>query len=138
MTSKGHPAFLDTSVVVRYLTGDVPDLAERASRIIDSGEPLILSELVLAETAYVLSSVYQVPRARIVDVLIEFVGRRNVEMLNTSKTRVFEALALCRPSKRVSFVDALLWAEARDRRVSRVYSFDGRFPGDGLHIDPGT
>ena len=52
---------LDTSIVVRYLTGDPHDLAERASQVIDQEEGLQVSDVVIAETAYVLTSVYKVP-----------------------------------------------------------------------------
>jgi predicted nucleic acid-binding protein len=60
------PAFLDTSFVVRYLTNDPPAVAELAAAVIDSEERLILSEIVLLESAYVLTSVYGVPRAEVV------------------------------------------------------------------------
>lgn len=41
-----RPAHLDTSYVVRYLTDDPPDMAERAAEVIESDEILILSEMV--------------------------------------------------------------------------------------------
>ncbi|MCC6628540.1 MAG: PIN domain-containing protein [Chloroflexi bacterium] len=54
---------LDTNVVIRYLTNDSPELAARAARIIDSGQPLLLPAVVLAEAIFVLrSSTYQIPR----------------------------------------------------------------------------
>lgn len=56
MTGARPEGFLDTSVVVRYLTGDPPEMADRAAALIDAGGALILSELVLIETAYVLES----------------------------------------------------------------------------------
>ncbi len=49
--------FLDTSILVRYLTGDPNDLAERAAQIIDAEDDLQLTDVVLAETAYVLTSI---------------------------------------------------------------------------------
>jgi predicted nucleic acid-binding protein len=52
---------LDTSMVVRYLTGDPRELAERASSVIDQEEGLQVSDVAIAETAYVLTSVYKVP-----------------------------------------------------------------------------
>jgi predicted nucleic acid-binding protein len=134
MKSSDPPAFLDTSVVVRYLTGDTPVLSNRAAEIIDSHRPLILSELALVETAHVLASVYGIPRAPLVDALIALVQRRNIRPLNTSKALILEALGKCRSSRRVSFTDALLWAEARQKRALRLYSFDQRFPADGLEI----
>ena len=126
--------FVDTNVLVRYLTGEPSELAERAVEILDDPEPLTLSELVLVETAYVLESVYGVARARIVDALIELVQRRNLRPLHLSKAQICEALELCRPSGRVSFTDALIWAQAREAGAERIYSFDRRFPDHGVEI----
>lgn len=36
-------------------------------------------------------------------------------------------------SKRFSFTDAFLWAQARMLGVA-IYSFDGRFPSEGIEI----
>jgi predicted nucleic acid-binding protein len=128
------PAFLDTSYVVRYLTDDPPDMAEIAARIIDSERRLILSEIVLAESAYVLTSVYRISRAPVVDALMSFVQRRNIHLLNLTKPRALEALRLCRDSKRYSFVDVLLRAEALEVETPRIYTFDKRFPTHGLEL----
>ncbi len=126
--------FLDTSVVVRYLTDDPPDLAEVAARIIDEEEGLHVTDVVLVETAYVLTSVYQVPRPVVVDHLIAFLRKENVAPYTLSEDAVLQALLLCRPSNRVSFADAMVMAAARSAGAKVVYSFDRRFPGDGLDI----
>ena len=62
--------FLDTSMVVRYLTGDPPALANQAAVIIDSQEDLRVTDVVLAETGYVLMSVYGVLREVVVENLL--------------------------------------------------------------------
>lgn len=121
-------AFLDTGVIVRYLTDDPPALAARAAQIIDSEQTLIVSELVLVETAYVLASVYQTPRAAIVDALTLFVQKANLRLLTLPKPLALEALHLCHDSQRYSFTDAFLWALARHAGVPHIYTFDGRFP----------
>ncbi len=59
--------FLDTSVTVRYITGDPPDMAEHAAQIIDEIDDLKIPEGVLSETAFVLSSVYRMPREQVID-----------------------------------------------------------------------
>ena len=125
-------AFIDTSVIVRYLINEPPDMAKTAAAIIDSGQPLIVSEIVLVETAYVLASVYEVPRAVIVDALSAFIQRRNIHLLTLSKPLALEALRHCRDSGRHSFADALLWAEARQSEFPRIYTFDKRFLSKGL------
>jgi predicted nucleic acid-binding protein len=134
MRSGGSPAILDTSYIVRYLTDDPPDMAKRAAEIIESDEVLILSEMVLLETAYVLSSVYRVPRDVLVDSLSELVQRANLRLATLPKDRVLEALRLCRDSSRVSFTDALVWAQAVEMGAGRIYAFDGKFPSRGVSI----
>lgn len=126
--------FLDTSVVVRYLTGDPPDLADRAARIVDGDIDLQIDGVALVEAAYVLSSVYQVPRHSVVDHLVALVQKRNITLFGLEKQTVVQALLLCRPSGRVSFADAFIWAAARESRGRVVYSFDARFPRYGVEV----
>ena len=63
-------ALLDTSMLVRYLTGDPPDLADASAKVIDAEAELLISDVALVETAYVLASTYGVPRETVVDHLI--------------------------------------------------------------------
>ncbi|HEX5914416.1 MAG TPA: PIN domain-containing protein [Rubrobacter sp.] len=128
---------LDTSMVVRYLTGDPPDLADRAAAIIDEEDGLQLTDVVLAETAYVLSSVYKVPRETIVDYLILMLQKQNIEVFGLDKGVVLRALLLCRPSGRVAYADALVWAAAQWTEERVVYSLDERFPAEGLDVRNG-
>ena len=124
----GAPALLDTSVVVRYLTDDPPDLGAAAARVIDSDRPLLLCDLVLVETAHVLTTFYGVPRPATVDALVALVQRRNVALTDLDKPLAVEALLLCRPSRRTSFADAFLWARAIGTGARRVITFDRSFP----------
>ena len=126
--------FLDTSVVVRYLTGDPPDMAAKAARIIDEEDGLQLTDVVLAETAYVLTSVYRVAREVTVDHLVDFLQKENISTFGLDKGIVLQALLLCRPSSRVSFADAMVWAAARSSGGKVIYSLDERFPEDGLVV----
>jgi predicted nucleic acid-binding protein len=132
MSVGSRPAFVDTSVVVRYLTDDPPEMAARAAEVIDGSAEIVLSEVVLVESAYVLESVYGVPRAELVDALISFIQRRNIKLLKLSKPLALDALAMCRDSKRYSFSDAVVWAEALDSDAGRIYTFDRQFPSRGL------
>ena len=126
--------FLDTSVLIRYLTGDISELARRATGIIDGEDDLWLTDVVLAETAHVLTSVYHVNRDVVVDQLIAFIQRQNISIYALQKALVIQALLMCRPSGRVSFGDALIWAAARTARADAIYSLDERFPEDGLEV----
>jgi predicted nucleic-acid-binding protein len=125
---------LDTSMVVRYLTGDPPNLADQAAQVIDQEASLIVTDVVLAETAYVLTSVYRVPRDVVVDNLILFLQKQNIQPFALDKNVLLQGLLLCRPSGRVSFADAMIWAAAQMMEEKVVYSLDERFPGEGVMV----
>ena len=125
---------LDTNVVVRYLTGIPPHMAERSARIIDQEAELQVTDVALVEAAYVLTSFYRVPREAIVDNLIALLRKDNISVFRLDKDLVCQALLLCRPSGRVSFADALVWAAARSSEDKVVYTFDERFPADGVRV----
>ena len=127
-------AFVDTSVVVRYLVGVPDDLARRAREIIDQIDDVQIGGVALSETAYVLTTVYRAPRHTVVDSVTAFLTKTNVSTFGLDKDLALQALLMCRPSGRVSFADALIWAEARSARSEAVYTFDQRFPSDGLEL----
>lgn len=131
-------ALLDTSMLVRYLTGDPPDLADQAAGVIDQEGELLITDVVLAETAYVLTSIYKVPRAAVVDHLILFIQKENIRPFALDKSNVLQALLFCQPSGRVSFADALVWAAAQETDEKIIYSFDERFPADGVEVRKGV
>jgi len=58
-------AFVDTNVFVRHLTGYPPDQAAAASRYLAAADELLLTDLIVAEVAYLLESVYKAPRAQL-------------------------------------------------------------------------
>jgi predicted nucleic acid-binding protein len=124
-------------MVVRYLTGDPRELAERAARVIDGEEGLQVTDVVIAETAYVLMSVYGIPRSVVVDHLVAFLQKENISPFALDKGLVLQALLLCKTSGRVSFADAKVWAAGRSSVSKVVYSLDERFPEDGLEVRRG-
>src|SRR5262245_12703720 len=105
-------------------------MAKEARRLIDGPTDLWVTDGVLAETEYVLTSVYGVPRDATIATLIKLVRRRNIRPYGLDKNIVLQALLLCRPTGRVSLADAILWAVARAADSRVVYSFDRRFPAD--------
>lgn len=113
-------AFLDTSIVVRYLIGEPQELAEQAAEIIERDENLKITGVAIVESAYVLTSVYEIEREIVVDNLMNFIQRKNISPYAMEKSLVLQALLLCRPSGRVSFADAMIWASAAQQGV-RLY-----------------
>lgn len=133
--SDSTAAFLDTNVCLRYLLGDDAALSARAIRVIDGTRPLLLTDAVIAEVGFVLLRFYKVPRETVIDSLVALVRRSNISVWHIDKDVIVEALLLCRPSTRVSLVDALLWAIARSAGAgATIYSFDNRFPTGGIDV----
>ena len=126
-------ALLDTSVVLRYLTGDPLHMARLSAQLIDGTDDLLISDVAIAEAAHVLTSYYGASRGEVVDHLAFLLRKDNVDTLNLPRELVLEALAKCRPSGRVSVPDALIWAAARSEALP-VYTFDRRFPAEGISV----
>lgn len=124
-------ALLDTSVIVRYLTLDPPEQGRAAQELIDGDTELHVPVVALAESAFVLMRLYGLSQPEVVDLLTGLLTRVNVNVFEVPTWLAREALALCRPSRRVSFADALIWAAAR-ATPAEVHTFDRRFPSAGI------
>ncbi len=125
---------VDTNVLVRYFLQDDPEKGPAAARLMDGTRELGISLVALAETAFVLSRNYRVPREQVVDRLVELLRKRNIDVLGIDKALVASALLLCRPSGRINYADALINADAQAHAVDRLYTFDERFPPEGLAL----
>jgi predicted nucleic acid-binding protein len=70
--------WVDANVLLRFLTGEPPELAERALRLIQRAEQeevnLKLSPIVVAEIVWVLSSFYRYSRTQIAEVLLPLIA----------------------------------------------------------------
>lgn len=62
---------IDTNVLIRYITGDDETQLEKATRLIESGDPKLVNPIVLVELSWVLSSVYTLARDEIAKTLKE-------------------------------------------------------------------
>ncbi|MFP3907617.1 MAG: PIN domain-containing protein [Acidimicrobiales bacterium] len=122
-------AFVDTNVLVRHLTGDPPTLASRATAYLAAGELLLVPDLIVAETVYVLESFYEVPRPLVAEAIRSLVAFESVICVDPAlMLRTVELFEL----ERMDFADAYLVANAETTGVDRVASFDrdlDRIPG---------
>ena len=126
--------FLNTSVIVRYLTNDHLEMSDQATQIIEEVDDLTITEGILGETAFVLTSVYGKFRSEVVGSLIDLVERDNISTYAMDKSLVLRGLEMCRPSGRVSIADAMIWPAARTDRASAIYTLHRRFPNQGIEI----
>jgi predicted nucleic acid-binding protein len=124
-------AVLDTNVLLRYLLNDDPEHSPRAVAFlkeVESGRRTVMvPEGVLVEVVQVLSSrrSYNVDRETIMNRLTAVLILPHVQIPN--KQTYLRALSLFVDYSRLSFVDALCAAYARQSDDKTVISFDHDF-----------
>ena len=114
-------AFIDTNVLIRHLTGDPPEQAERATRYLAGADELLLPDLILAEVAYVLESYYEAPRTDVAVSLRAVVAFPAIRVLD--EELLLRAVEIYEVD-RLDFADAYLVASAESSGVGVVASFD--------------
>lgn len=114
-------SFVDTNVLIRHLVGEPAEQAERATRVLASDKTLLLSDVVIAETVYVLEKVYLVPRNEIAEIIKSLLAFESIQVVD--EPTVLRALEIY-VNHRLHFVDAYLVASAESSGIRRVMSFD--------------
>lgn len=116
--------WLDANVILRFLTKDPPDMADRSARLMGKAErgevSLYVSPLVLAEVIWVLKSFYRYTMTAIAHVIISLVSAPGIEVDN--RQLIIRAVELAR-DRNVDFADAHLALHAAERG-ERVCTFD--------------
>jgi predicted nucleic acid-binding protein len=114
-------AFVDTNVLVRHLTGEPADMAARATAYLGAEAELLLVDLVVAETVYVLESFYEAPRQQVAGAIRSLLALRSVVCVDTAlllrAVEVYE-------TDRLDFAEAYLVACAESVGIGKVASFD--------------
>jgi predicted nucleic acid-binding protein len=129
-------AFVDTNVLVRHLTGDPPAMAARATAYLDTTPNLYLTDLIVAETVYVLESFYEVPRPRISEAMRSLIAFRSIVTIDAALLlRAIEVYEV----DRLDFAEAYLVACAESTGVGAVASFDKAVDRVGTveRVEPG-
>jgi predicted nucleic acid-binding protein len=140
-----EPLFLDTNIIIRYLTQGDPDKAARARQLLKQVEAgsvnLLTSESIVVEVVQVLSSkvLYNQPRPKVASDVTTILSLPKLKLAN--KRVCLRALTLwANASASVGFVDALTVAQMEQQKISTIASFDqdfDRFP-QIKRQEPGT
>ncbi len=124
--------WIDANILLRLLTGDTPEMAERTVRLAQKAErgevALKLLPIVVAEVSWVLNSFYGYSRSEIAQVLIPLMTTEGLLVENVD--RVIAALKQM-ASVNVDFLDAYL-AEIARKEGEAVVSFDRDFRRLGI------
>lgn len=114
-------AFVDTNILIRHLTGDPPDMAARATRYLESAPQLLLADLIVAETVYVLESFYKAPRGQVAEAMRSLIAFDSITTVDPALLlRAIEVYEV----DRLDFAEAYLVANAESTGVNRIASFD--------------
>jgi predicted nucleic-acid-binding protein len=117
---------VDANVLLRFLTGEPEDLAQRSAQLMRSAEAgevlLVLSPLVVAEIVWVLKSFYRHSYRDIAEVVVPLLSADGVEV--EEREILIRAIELAR-DKNVDFADAVLALEAA-RDGETVCTFDAK------------
>jgi predicted nucleic acid-binding protein len=113
-------AFVDTNILIRHLTGDPPEMAARASAYLQGASELLLTDLVAAETVYVLESFYEAPRDQVASALRSLLGFEAIVCVDAALLmRAVEVYEI----DRLDFAEAYLVACAESTAVGTIASF---------------
>lgn len=129
-------AFVDTNVLIRHLTGDPPAMAARATAYLENESELLLTDLVVAETVYLLESFYETPREQVADAMRSLIGFSSV--ITVDPALLLRTLEIYE-TEGVDFAESYLVACAESTGVNRVASFDRSIDRVGTieRVEPG-
>jgi len=111
---------VDTNLIIRFLLNDNQKQADAAKKLFSSSEKLYLTDLVLAEIVWVLTSVYNFPK---VDIAQKLQNLLNLNIFKSNKRLLNQALQLYEQFS-ISFVDAYLASLVLEKNLEGIYSFD--------------
>lgn len=114
-------SYADTNILVRHIISDPPDMAVRASALIDEADELLVPDLIVAETVHVLESVYELSRDEVAAFVRSVISYRSIRTQNPALlAKAFDIYQ----DHRIDFPEAYLAAAAESTGVDAVASFD--------------
>lgn len=79
---------LDTNVLVRFFTNDVPAKAKKAGILLEREENLLIPDVVFPELEYILIKKYGSPRAKIIEAYKFLIEKDNIKTSSFVKKAV--------------------------------------------------
>ena len=123
-----NKTYIDSNVILRYLTQDPPKMAEKALRLFTEAKKgrlsLLITPLTVAEVVWVLESYYGHSKKDISETLTQFLLCDGLEI--ESLDLMMGSLNLYQ-EKNIDFADAILASQALRKGPPSIYSFDHHF-----------
>jgi predicted nucleic acid-binding protein len=125
--------FIDTDVIIRFLTGDDPEKQAAPQALferIERGDLVApFPNTVIADAVYVLSSkrLYDRSKPEVAELLIPLVSLPGLRISN--RRAIISALRLFSAQSKLDFTDALLVTLMQQEGSGVVYSYDTDYDG---------
>ena len=117
--------FVDTNLFIRYFTNDHLILADRVEQLLDDAAAgsvqLVTTEMVMAESVWVLESSYHLNHAQIAPLIRGILATPGMEVINGDL--VGKALVMYE-LQNIDFVDAYIAALMEKQGIKDIYSYD--------------
>ena len=108
---------LDTSALIRFFTNDIPSKAQRVKEVLESGEKIIIPDVVFPELEYVLfSKSYNATRKKILKAFEFLVDQRKISISGN----VIKAISLYKITD-LDMADCIIVTTSLD---NKLLSFD--------------
>lgn len=121
-------AYIDTNILLRFITAAPAEQAVQARNLFAAAEReevrLILDEIIVAETVWVLSSFYKFDKREIKEVMLPILTNEGIELSN--KRDILLALTLY-ADMNVDFADALVSVHMSRSGVPDIVTYDKHF-----------
>jgi len=120
--------FIDTNILIRYLTNDDLQKAQRALRLLervaDGAEEVVTTPLVIFETVFLLEKSYSLTKADVRAKVTTLLALQGLQL--REKPLCLEALDSY-VDQNISYADAYNAAWMRANGITEVYSWDREF-----------
>jgi len=122
------PIFIDTNILLRYLTADDPGKFERCKdlfkRALEKKIVLLTSDMVIAELIRTLNSFYSVPKDEIIEKVTIIVNTPNLKI--PDKKLISEVLVLF-SQENIDYIDAYNAVFMKNNGCAQIFSYDKDF-----------
>lgn len=119
---------IDANIILRYLTNDVQDQAERAGELlakVEAGsEEVLLPDIILADIIWVLEGYYKQSREQIREWITTILSMRGLRF--SDKSVALDALDIY-VDVGIDWSDAFVTGQMINHGIMEIYSFDRHF-----------
>ena len=131
-------SFIDTNVIIRYLVENPGSIQKKFKGVfpffkrVETGEVKVeLTELVLLESFFVLTRLYEIPTVETSEALSKLIQFKGINL--PSKKTMLSCFQIIQ-DKRIDLVDAYLMASSKEKGIKSIYSFDKDLAKTGLKL----